>query len=637
MPLNPITRRDGWWLLFILVIAAVLRLDNIGVSEYHYDHATLSHLAQETLDTRTIATLGMITSVGIPNPPTSVYVAALAYWMSDNPLFVTGFLAALNIIGVGLLWLIAHRYFNPTAAVIAGLVYAVNPWAVFYSRGIWAQDFLTPFMLLGFWLSLYGFIEGKRVAQVLALPVLIFGAQIHYAACTLLPVYIWLMWIGRKRIMWKALLVSAVLCVILVIPFLSGFMQWRSLPDNAKTVGVVFGARRVSIHNQTLIFPAWLTTGLGIENVVAPEQMTELLSKIITPAPLWLLMGGAAMLGLVILWRQYQQHRLFVTLWIALPIVAFLPTYAPVYPHYFIAIIPALALLSGLGITGLMEWRLPVSRIFVGGIFGAILISQAMWWRGLTHYLNTTSTPPGWPSSVGFSTPLGYLMDIRSRLIGYSDVLLFNSVPNQSDSTFWSPLVHSHVNCLREVVSAEGGIAIFPRHPFAALTAPGNYGYPVANLYSNDSPTLFPLRPGEGEYRLYIFNQAPVWSGPAIVPISPARFDTGVTLTGYALDKRRIYLEWMVDHKGEADQYFYTVNFVKADGSRVSQRDSNFWPTKYWCNGDRIIQWIDFDVPQASQMRVGLYQVKEGNFINSQALDAKSNTVREWTEIALKP
>ena len=57
-----------------------------------------------------------------------------------------------------------------TVALLAGLTYALNPWAILYSRKIWAQDFHTPFVLLGLGLGLYGFIEGKRWAQAACLP-----------------------------------------------------------------------------------------------------------------------------------------------------------------------------------------------------------------------------------------------------------------------------------------------------------------------------------------------------------------------------------------------------------------------------------------------------------------------------------
>ncbi|HEX2906701.1 MAG TPA: hypothetical protein VHO69_07570, partial [Phototrophicaceae bacterium] len=147
--IHPIRRKDLFRLGLVLVLAAAARFYHLGTSEYHYDHAVLSQMAQQMVETRTLATLGMITSVGVPNTPTSVYVVALAYVFTADPLLVNAFLIALNVAGVGLLWLLAHRYFRPGVGLAAGLLYALNPWAIFYSRGIWAQDFLTPFMLAG--------------------------------------------------------------------------------------------------------------------------------------------------------------------------------------------------------------------------------------------------------------------------------------------------------------------------------------------------------------------------------------------------------------------------------------------------------------------------------------------------------
>ncbi|MBI5668337.1 MAG: hypothetical protein HZC41_10045 [Chloroflexi bacterium] len=635
--IHSVRRADWPVLLLVIAVAAVVRFNNLGVSEYHYDHATLSRLAQQMIETRTLATLGMTTSVGLPNAPASVYVVALPYLFTDDLLLVNAFLVALNVGGVALLWLLAHRYFGSSVGLAAGMIYALNPWAAFYSRGIWAQNFLTPFILLAFLLGLLGFFEGKRWAQAACLPVLLFGAQIHYAAWTLLPVYLWLLWLGRRQLSWRALAVSAALGALVVAPFAVGIIQWAAGREGAQTLGVVFGSRPVDIHRQTLLFPLWLATGLSMERVVAPQS--DLLAQLPPPSALWALVGLLALPGLAQVARRQPRLLPLVVLWLGLPVLAFLPTFAPVYTHYFIALIPALALLSGIGLAWLAEQYGLVSRLAAAGVAAAILFSQGVWWNNLLQYINSTATPPGWPSSDGFSVPMGYLLDIRSRLSPVQDVLLLNSLPLKSDLTIWSPLLYHRVSCLREVVSAEGGIAVFPHHPFAVLTAPGGNPYPLPALYANPAQTVLPLRPGEGEYTLAVFDRAPAWPGPALVSIPPARFDNDVRLMGYALEPERLYLDWELPARPAQDeQYFYFAHFLNATGNRIAQRDSNFWPSKYWCEGDRAVLWVDTAVPltQTAALRVGLYRVVNGLFVNSSVLDDSGNSLGLWVDVPLK-
>ncbi|MCA9913388.1 MAG: glycosyltransferase family 39 protein, partial [Anaerolineae bacterium] len=205
LTINPIKQRDWLLLALVLLCAAVVRFGQPGIVEFFHDDAMLSTLAQNMAAGEYFPVTGINSSVGIPNPPTSVYVMALPFFFDSNPMTAILFVMGLNVLGVGILWLIAQRYFGRTVALVAGLSYALSPWAALYSRKIWAQDFHTPFVLLGILLGLYGFWEAQRRsetehprwrlsshewAQIFTLPVLLFAFQIHFAAWALIPVYL---------------------------------------------------------------------------------------------------------------------------------------------------------------------------------------------------------------------------------------------------------------------------------------------------------------------------------------------------------------------------------------------------------------------------------------------------------------
>ena len=116
LTITPIQRRDWLVLLLILFVAGLMRFGNAGVVEFFHDDAMLSTLAQEMVAGERFPLTGINSSVGIPNPPTSVYVMTIPFVVNSNPMTAIYFIMGLNVIGVGLLWLIAHRYFGRTIA-----------------------------------------------------------------------------------------------------------------------------------------------------------------------------------------------------------------------------------------------------------------------------------------------------------------------------------------------------------------------------------------------------------------------------------------------------------------------------------------------------------------------------------------
>ena len=127
--INRVRRNDFLILLVVLFAAALVRLGEPGTVEFKLDEAWLTRLARDFAAGGALPLTGMPSSVGVPNPPASVYVMALPFAVTSNPVAATMFVAALNVAGVGLLWLIAHRFLGRTVALVAGLAYALSPWA----------------------------------------------------------------------------------------------------------------------------------------------------------------------------------------------------------------------------------------------------------------------------------------------------------------------------------------------------------------------------------------------------------------------------------------------------------------------------------------------------------------------------
>jgi hypothetical protein len=609
LAIRRVTARDLALLCFILLIGGLIRFSNPQVIDWSSDHSDMSMMAQDIVDGKGIPLVGQPSSAGLPHSPFYIYILTIPYAITDDPIGVTMFITALSLVGVSLLWLIAFRYIGPTVALVAGLAYAVNPWAVSFSRTIWSGDHRAPLLLLGVLLGLHGFVEGKRWAQILCLPVMLIALQIHYAAWALLPLYFWLVWMGRSRTSWRTLAISVLLGALVMLPLTIGMIQF--LNASATAPGSIQAQTR-SFSLRDMIKPygqmVWLATGLGSEQYSARDNAADLLAQARMPTFLWVLQGVALLIGLFSLWTRYpRQLAILLSIWAFLPLLAFTLPIIGVFPHYFIPVIPALYLLVGLGVKWLLDWLGSDRRLLRGGVwavYGAIVATQGLFVLATLKYVDTHFTP----SQFGFGTPIHYMMNARDELRKHNDIVFIDSSDwldfSRTNSWLWAPFLRDTTSCLRDV-QVGSGVAVLPAGPFTAVFAPRAPVDPVlTQLYQTNQPTVFTLRPDEGTYSLNSFDTARAWSGPAFTPIAPVRFENGVQLLGYRLEGNRLMLEWRLPASTKGD-YQYTVDLLSTDDKILTQYSAAFWPSKNWCQGDRLITWGTVDTAvEAQTLRV---------------------------------
>lgn len=628
-----IARRHLAGLILVLLVAAFARMSDLGrLTDYAYDQATLSTLALDLVNGKSIPTLGIQSSAGIPNSPMTVYVLAIPYLFTDDPQVVTMIIAAFNVFGVGLLWYLGYRYFGPRIALLAALAYALHPHAIHYSRSIWAQDYHTPILLLALLAALEGYLEGKRWGQIAMLPLFLIGAQIHYAAWTLLPALLWIVLRGRQQIDWRATGLGILIGIATLVPFAVGLSQATDAAS-ATALDVVDRLDSLILRNKALLYLARLMTGLGGPWVGMPligayDVVLEFPSAITL---LWLVPAAFMALGQVISPRRRGWFwAVLFGLWVFLPFAIFLPNWTGVYPHYFIPNLPLMALLAAVGLDWLLERLAPRAalRVALMGVFGIAVLTQG--WAYLRFLQNIDNVLPELQP-----TPVHYLMSVRDALKPYDDVLIAGGTTGESGQPVWKALLYNSAECVRELVIASGGIAVFPEGPFALLTAPNALPPATGDLYESENSTTYPLRPGEGSYTITPFDNAPEWNGPEMQPVHLARFDNGVELTGYHLEENRIYLQWKLPGQGER-AYQYFAHFLDSAGEKIGQQDASFYPEYFWCAGDTIITWIEADVPtETVTLRVGMYTLENDRFVNSQLVDDAGNPTLPWADITL--
>jgi 4-amino-4-deoxy-L-arabinose transferase-like glycosyltransferase len=163
----PLSRRDLAALSLlglVLSLAAWLRFNRLDQIEFLWDQAEISKWAIQMARHGRMTWIGPLSSTKLDTFPGIVWVLAIPYALSLSPVFVTGFIALLNLLAVLGCFLLARNWFGRLAALVAALLFAVNPWAVIYSRKIWHTEVLAPFVLLYVYSGWRAFVKGERWA-----------------------------------------------------------------------------------------------------------------------------------------------------------------------------------------------------------------------------------------------------------------------------------------------------------------------------------------------------------------------------------------------------------------------------------------------------------------------------------------
>jgi 4-amino-4-deoxy-L-arabinose transferase-like glycosyltransferase len=644
---TPFERRDIFLLLVIVVLSAFMRFYQFGIVEYFHDDAMLTTMAQEMVTEGKVPLTGILSSTGIPNPPTSVYFMAIPFSISLDPVFAIGFIMAWNVLGCVILWVIGHRYFGRWVGFSVAIIYAVSPWAVYYSRKIWAQDFHTPFILLAILLALYGFTEDKprKWAQLLALPVLLFGLQIHFAAWALAPLYLILLWIGRKNIHWKTFALSLVLSIFVMSPFLIGLSQTLQLDPNRVTAGLSREPENTT-RNTFTTYP--LSILLAYNTHAELTTFTQCqpaatscppINEFFLPQVIWVMVSLLSFVSLFGFCRskkepQTNQERLsyLLLIWIAMPFGLLLFNLFAIYPHYFIATLPAIALIQGLGFGALFH----SSSKMLSRVGMLILISCSLWqvvyWHNFLEVVDTEVL-----SYPQFTTPLHDLLNIREELTPYQDVVVVSqgmAWDLDHEVGVWDTLLKGRVACVRTI---KDGYFVQPAQPFALLVAPNGATQNIQQYNTQESLSLT-TRANES-YTLYSQSTPQTWQRTPMNTIEPTRFDNGVQLIGYQLQDGEIILQWLITRNAtRGEDYQYSVQAFDTTGTRVGQIDTRFWQSMHWCAGDILTTYTLIQLSNTpTEFRVSMYQLgtQPNTFINANVLDVNNTPIGQQAIISL--
>lgn len=405
--------------LLILTLAALLRLGWPGVNSFAFDEARLSLIALDMARGGEFARLGMPSSVGVPNLPAAAWIFSLPYLASPDPLVATqfsGILSVLAVLGTGLL---ARRVWGSWAGIAAALYLAASPYAVLYSRSIWAQNLLPLLGLAWGWSAYCGAARRKRWAVGAHIFLTGFIFQVHFAGAALILPALYFFVRFRWWRHWLPVLIGGGLALLALLPFVLEVACCR--PDLLDQYRTALGGEAQS---DLAAFAQLLQLALGL------DWGFLLLGDLQPPdSPLVPVITGTLLMFSLVRARQNRETRIFAEIalaWLIASPLFFMRHSTPVLIHYHLVALPALALLVGVGASSFRQAasrRIPPQFRFLSyAPFAALVLAAAFWTIQLAQgfeMAGRTETPNG------LGTPLLYTRQAAYSVPADRPVLFF--------------------------------------------------------------------------------------------------------------------------------------------------------------------------------------------------------------------
>jgi len=624
-----------------ILLASWLRFTNLDQAEFLWDQSEISKWALNAGQKGEFRWVGPISSTGVTTFPVAIWLLAIPFAISPNPVFATGCIALINLLAVIGCFFLTRRWFGRAAALVAVLLYAVAPWAVIYSRKIWHTVLLPPVVMIYVTTAWLAFVRGKRWALLMHALALAALVQTHLMALPFALLTVLWGLIFCRRLDWRVVPLGVLLAALTFVPYfvIDSQMDWRSVQ---RFVGVM---REPTVVRADAAYATWvITTGRDLHHLTGLELYPEFLSAVPNARWLFPVLGILAVVGLLLVsWRVIRRARvglddetaalLMTATWLVMPVL-FLTRYSqgrPVAPHYFTTTLPAQFILAGWVVAQAGRLRGRLARVGQVGLVVLVVVlavAQTYEFVSVLRFVMTRETALG-----GYGTPIAYEIravetarqlgqEIDSReiiVLSLGDEPRMYEMPNAADVLMYD-FPHRAVDNRTALV--------FPAHSavyWAAYeTSPGE------ELLATFTPEVIdariPLREGVRSFRFYR------WSGgePSIQcmqPLTggPSVWTNGAQLLGHCLEGDlnpggtiRWTLIWRPDRIPTEDVYYHWFNhLVDGQGELRGQKDGPSLIPSSWRPGDTVLNWFEIHIspdapPGSLSMRVGMYALRPG-------------------------
>lgn len=325
------------WAIIIFICAAIFRLTFLDLMEFKLDEARDVYEMEKFFSEPYFIQRGTIQSTGVYNPPLWYYILAILSLTSRDPQYLSFMIALINCAAVAGFYLVVKKFYGQFMGVASGLLLAFSPWAILFSRKIWAPDLILPLLV-----PLFYFLHKKNAFWVVLLLSLL--AQLHASGLFLAVATVITVLVMRIKINWKSALLGLIISLIPLLPYIAfqfqtgcgdcqAFFNYR---DEAK----VFDAN-------VFLRPFELISGSSFAVVAGEDQTFVKVFNMI-----FLLEFILAILGIIYIIRKERKY-LWLLIFLGVVPLLYLITQTPAHMYYFVIVMPIMIIIYTLGIVHL--------------------------------------------------------------------------------------------------------------------------------------------------------------------------------------------------------------------------------------------------------------------------------------------
>ncbi|MBI2018513.1 hypothetical protein HYS96_02290 [Candidatus Daviesbacteria bacterium] len=339
------------WVSIFFLLSSIFRLSNLNLMEFKSDEATTVFQTIQFFDRPYLIARGLISGTGVYNFPLFNYLIIIIAAVSKDPQVLSWMIALINSVLVGIFFLLVKRYYNFLTAILAATLLAFSPWAVIFSRKIWAQDLINLLLIPILWL-LHEIILKKTTKvflplfALLTLLIQLHGSGLFFAAVTVIVLLIL-----RVRVKFKQALAGILIGLIPILPYV--FFQinsYPSCPDCEAFLNYQQSFRIFDFNN--FLKPFQIISGLGYHFVLGKSYTDFIAVYPLVNQLKYIFFTGffVTLMGILFVIAKKQKYLFLVIYFVTLPFLFFI-TKTPAYMHYFVIIIPVSTLLFAVSLS----------------------------------------------------------------------------------------------------------------------------------------------------------------------------------------------------------------------------------------------------------------------------------------------
>ena len=399
-----VQRRD-LVLLGVLVAAALIeRTWRMDLAEVGYDEASAASLVAAWRVEGLFPLTGIVSSVGIPNPPGWPYLLATALLWNDSPYAVVALGVLVGLLAIVLVWWVGLRWIGPWGALAAAAFYASGFWAAFLGRSGWQPVFLQVPLILCLDALMVLAIRRWPWALAIACGWLALMVQLHYIAlvfAAMVPVAAW----PARRVLRPSHVLAALLMIgALLAPFLvyelNPAVRFRDFASLA--AGAAGGGAHWDLEAWNLLWT--LVSNRGVAGLGGPdsEALQQALGRWVNLGLIGIPLVACGLIAAIARsprgWRGFM-----IAAWALTPAVGLAHHTLGLLFHYLYIGLPGMAWAVG----SLAEWSaVRAGRPLTSAVCAALGLyaatSAATLWVVLAH-VDRTATYPGLARPLGIN------------------------------------------------------------------------------------------------------------------------------------------------------------------------------------------------------------------------------------------